>query len=664
MKSFCILIFIIVFVLKLVIAQDVDIPANLLPPPKTTPKPEIDTEYDDETSTDLNTFPDSDNLIKNDTEVIETTTIENNDDTEKGSWNNKKNPPISDNLVDAPLYTYPQINPPSFISPCNNINTQLPVIVPPIYNPITDEPELEELKSCPIGFVLNNSQCVPQYSITCPSGYTWKDDRCVLSQIVCPVNFDYDGTKCIERKICPPNHIWKDEKCQMPEPTCPTGFRWNGEKCVVTTIQCQPGSVLINNECVIESVTCPPGYNLINGQCIEPPKICPPGYEFQSSGFCTQINKKCPNGSVLINGHCQKIEVICPPGTQKIGDQCYQIQTLPPPIITTTIMPTLSPYPPITVTQQPPSSTEQSPTTVEPPILNQICPDSFIFYNGQCYRCPEGFSLCNGMCLRNIAQCGPSYPQPIPIPSPNYPHFPNYPNFPPNINVNINFTNPFPPPSSPWKEKPYTIINNIEPINNTIHNINNITHPVTLNNVNENNIYVYTDTQCADGSIRTTIIKNNETIIGCTDVENKHNDEETVSKSPHMPENDNDNDEEKCCEVVTPRQCKKRFTDQWICTHRRYKYCGKFCIADRLYLKPPATTWKNSILTIQPSPNPSWLTPCYGKDCPPVDCTGCTNGSFNCSPQCYTYPCASSTCTFVDQEDFCGNVNGGEMCSK
>jgi hypothetical protein len=236
-------------------------------------------------------------------------------------------------------------------------------------------------------------------------------------------------------------------------------------------------------------------------------------------------------------------------------------------------------------------------------------------------------------------------------------------NYPPlNINVNINFSRPI-YEERPQRE-PVNIINNIEPINNTIINNNNVTHPVTLNNVNENNIYIYTEVQCDDGSIRTTIVKNNETFTSCVNVRkdsNGNSREKIEATTVRRDDVSNEDDEGRCCEIVTPRQCKKRGADEWICSHRRYKYCGKFCIADRLYMRPPTTSFNNQVLTMAPAPQNHWMKPCYGRGCPPVDCSGCMNGSFNCSPQCYTYPCPGHQCTYIDADDFCENV-GGSMC--
>lgn len=35
------------------------------------------------------------------------------------------------------------------------------------------------------------------------------------------------------------------------------------------------------------------------------------------------------------------------------------------------------------------------------------------------------------------------------------------------------------------------------------------------------------------------------------------------------------------------------------------------------------------------------------------DCSGCMDGSFRCSRECFLYDCEPSNCLFVDEEKFC-----------
>ncbi|CAG9804339.1 unnamed protein product [Chironomus riparius] len=655
-------ILIILVSFKCMLAQDVKVPEDLLKPKTTT------LGYEHETIQ----FTD----IEINTEITTTTTNDFVEDTTIGSLDHNPNNPKSDKLTDnkLPLYVYPQYPNlyPNYLQNlqyetpnCNQNPPSYPVVIPPIYDSKTVEPDIEENIECPIDFIKSESTCIPLHSNNCPFNYIWKNDRCVLSQTVCPLNFEYDGTSCVERQVCPPNHAWKNGKCVLPEPTCPIGWQWNGNTCEIINIQCQPGFILKGKECVLEKITCPNGFNLVNEQCVTPPPVCMPGYELQETGFCLQINKKCPPGTVMINEKCQETTVSCLPGYEKIGNQCYkilEIPTIPPPSleIATTTKRAIITHPIDTPSEL---TTESIIPDIPPPPLTKICPDDFIFHNSQCYRCPSGYSLCNGMCLRNVAPCRPNYST-IPMPMP--PNF--YPNIQiPNINIHLNIPSHDIPKLSPRRsdKEPINVINHIEPINNTIYNINNITHPVTLNNVNENNIFVYTDTQCADGKIRTTIIKNNQTIMGCNDSDSslklENSPEKTTTEESDVREEEITKSQ-KCCEVVTPRRCKKRFTNQWMCTHRRYKHCGEICIANRLYIKPPATVWSNQILTIAPSPIQTYIKPCFGHDCPSVDCTGCIDGSFNCSPQCYTYPCYGDGCTYIDQNQFCENYSDKEFC--
>lgn len=615
MKTLCL---VFVLFIAVVSSQDVKVPENLLDETtraavENTTLAEIknapeDTEYEDET-TPL-TLPD--------------------DGTQDGSE------PAPDSLTATrdPFCDQPPVPHPT--------RPQPPILIPPIVNSTIDPFEREEIILCPVGFIQNGSVCVASYSNDCPEGYTWKSDRCVLSRTICPLNFEWNGRSCVEQQICPHNHVWKDGRCVQPEPECPDGWYWNGDRCEVEKIECQSGSVLRGNECVIESFACPSGFDKVGDDCVKPQPVCPPGYELKSSGFCSQVNIFCPPGSVLVNGECRRTVISCPPGTNQVGDQCFKIPDpiTPPPFICPsgyykvggrcypipqTITTTEPMYWTEAITSEPPRldpdsqvtsrpPTTARPTTVRPtqrptyPPNNRpvrpVCPEGFSLYNDLCYRCPPDFDFCNMQCLRKTHSCS-SYPQ--------YPRE-ELQDLPRNININIITREPGPR----YAPGPgYNIFNNIEPVNNTIVNINNITHPVTLNNVNENNIYIYTDTQCPDGSIRTVIVKNNETINGCVDIDDEQLEKQT-NGTDREPESAENKEPEKCCEIVTPRQCKKRDENQWICTHRRYKYCGKFCIADRLYLKPPSTSYDNKILTIVPSQNGTPVRPCFGRHCPPV----------------------------------------------
>lgn len=37
------------------------------------------------------------------------------------------------------------------------------------------------------------------------------------------------------------------------------------------------------------------------------------------------------------------------------------------------------------------------------------------------------------------------------------------------------------------------------------------------------------------------------------------------------------------------------------------------------------------------------------------DCSGCLNGSYACSSECFAYNCNNSDCEFIDEDLVCGN---------
>lgn len=398
---------------------------------------------------------------------------------------------------------------------------------------------------------------------------------------------------------------------------------------------------------------CPPGYNYDGSECKKPQVYCPEGYELLESGFCSRIETKCPQNTILYNGQCIPTIVNCPEGSYPHNNQCYRNPNYyPQPQPLPTSDPIYYPQPPINVQPMPPFD------------YPGICPAGFQYHNRRCYRCPQGYTFCNNQCVRGNYNCynGGS-------PSNNDRH----------ITINIipkNNGNSSPGPIAPQQPN-YNIVNHFEPINNTVSNVNNITNPVSLNNINTNNVFVYTETQCNDGSIRTTIVKNNETVSGCVDLNPS-----THKNGLELSESEEDSDgSKKCCEIVTPKQC-RQVSDKWICAHKKYRYCGHFCIAPKMYLKTTAPSYQEHVLTMPPPKNP--VQPCMGRFCPAVskyliessdnleiiifsssDCNGCIGGSYNCSPECYSSPCEgeSNGCNYLNQQDFCSTV-GGQGCNE
>lgn len=43
-----------------------------------------------------------------------------------------------------------------------------------------------------------------------------------------------------------------------------------------------------------------------------------------------------------------------------------------------------------------------------------------------------------------------------------------------------------------------------------------------------------------------------------------------------------------------------------------------------------------------------------------TDCSGCINGSYGCSSECFAYQCNSSNCDFIDEDQLCENNNADD----
>lgn len=313
------------------------------------------------------------------------------------------------------------------------------------------------------------------------------------------------------------------------------------------------------------------------------------------SGFCSRIETKCPPNTILYNGQCIQTTLNCPEGSYPHNNQCYRHQTsFPVPLPS-------PPYYPQPMPQPLPLPIQPLPQPMPPTNYPSICPDGFQYLNGRCYRCPQGYTFCNNQCVRRSSACS-SY-NPGSSSSNNDRHITI--NIIPKTNNNPSIVQQAPP------QKSYNIVNNIEPINNTVINVNNITNPVHLNNINTNNIFVYTETECRDGSIRTVMVKNNETINGCVDMEQTNTNDQGTNEN----EADDSEGSRKCCEIITPKQCRQN-SNKWICASKKYRYCGNFCIAPKMYLRTTVPSYQQQVLTMPP---PQYqVQSCMGRYCPAV----------------------------------------------
>lgn len=299
------------------------------------------------------------------------------------------------------------------------------------------------------------------------------------------------------------------------------------------------------------------------------------------------------------------------------------------------------------------------------PYTSTGCPNGLGYFNGQCSRCPLGYNLINGQCQTSNVYCPEGYIYTAQgycvLPGANYlPDLQtetNEPQLPPEIptielqtttesveieqttmnNIDVEVV-PIPLELPVVQIKPKTITRPKVIVKQGTHqkvnNYNIVDSPtnVTSGNVNHVNVYVN-----ANGKGCTTITRNNVTeTIGCS------------REDPPVNTNGNEN-KEKCCQVVTPRQC-NRVNETWQCKHRRYDRCGPFCTASVMYLRPRK---------VNHQPQVPFLPPIRPQDRPcnaQLGCADCSNGGFLCSSEC-------GSCDYLDQQEFCQSY-GGTGCSQ
>lgn len=111
-----------------------------------------------------------------------------------------------------------------------------------------------------------------------------------------------------------------------------------------------------------------------------------------------------------------------------------------------------------------------------------------------------------------------------------------------------------------------------------LHTTNTIHVPVNINNVNNQTVTIHTAsvTGGGGGSKHDTNVGQNTTV--------------TVQ------------DNEKCCEVVSPRICRRRSNKNWGCFHRRTQQCGNCCTAPQIYIRPHQPIYKTRVVVMPPPP--------------------------------------------------------------
>lgn len=526
---------------------------------------------------------------------------------------------------------------------------------PPRTQMIGDECVSIEL-ICPKGYALIDSVCVEQI--------TSANDTTSFITPNCTTGYQLVGCECLKINetsippvpICPPNYVFKDGLCYYEQdnrpPICPINYEIRNGKCVPirpdTTEKCPPGQKLIDGVCVLESLptipsNCSDGHILIQGVCVPLPKcphidcqvnytstcICPNGYALNNGvciltghgstvcpsgyqlidGTCIHTTQPsnpgfnvCPPDTQLINGICVNYTSVCPSGYQKINGNCVPLEN-----------PTVNPCPTgyqwyngtcvLIDTGNNNCSPgyqwiEENCIPIEPEHPDfKPCPPGFQWSNGFCVNienpgykiCPPDYYWINGTCVNStslvpskterpdeneipiippvVQPCDPNNQNPIckPCPSNNPPCQPCSTN---------NEPNPIAPPKSPsgCPECPLVTRYITKDGHISITNIVNVAHhhqrPVKQNEVH-----------------------------GPQDTDENIDDYDSSNQNA----TDDGETSKKCCEIITPRQC-KRNGDEWTCFHKKYQRCGDICTQPKIYLKPKMIHYQPPILIMPPPP--------------------------------------------------------------
>lgn len=512
----------------------------------------------------------------------------------------------------------------------------------------TNETESFITANCTTGYQLVGCECVKINETTvhppapiCPPNYVYKDGLCHYERDhyppVCPTNFEIKDGKCVPLQ---PDSTENSEtnctNCKTNHTStcaCPDGYTLSNGLCILTAETskvCPVGYELINGNCILkESSVCLPGYHFANGSCLFLPceSVCPPSTQLVNgicvittdvgSGNCPPGYRKtewyencvpsenpednpCPTGYQWIKGICVNTHPgpenpcynTCPQGFNWINGTCVNI-TVVTPIDPDTGNPAVIPV-------VPPINQPCNPN--DPNIKCQPCP------NTPCQPCPTGNTPCElcpntpcQPCPTNSVPCQPCPKTPCqPCPTNNVPCQPCQ-NTP---------CQPCPTNNAPCQPCPNTPC---QPCNNPPCNLpqpcptNDQINPVPPNAGGCTNCPQTTHYITKDGHISITNIVN---------VAHHHQNRPGQQTLIHVPANIDDSfdydtneqnttdigaEAEKCCEVITPRQC-KRNGDQWTCYHKKYNRCGDICTEPKIYLKPKMIHYQPPILIMPPPP--------------------------------------------------------------
>lgn len=486
------------------------------------------------------------------------------------------------------------------------------------------------------------------YADLCPTGYAYaaNEQRCLLesSSSLCPTGFTLQNNQCIRYKCPPPPVI----TVNVVSPICPADYELRNSTCHKLSIWpaippplTEPSTTENITVLPIVPIRCGPNYVAFNEtNCVRDESAtpyCSAGFVYSSdSGECVRSTDEnastnssrleCGHGFVELNGICVSVD-----------------ETNPDKNATTNNNPCLPGY---TFHLNNGSCLIITTNEVDEPNLNNgnvttpICLPGYHSVNGHCQwrcdefstncekeeeitihpTCPFGYTLiANGKCEKIQPQCPDNY---IFVGHVCYPKH--------VVETTSTPANTTPPPPPPLPTETLTEhANNLTSttstttfrcssnsssgttnescqIINTIHNNNTIYQPTNVVTTNENNVIV---NLWRNGRLHS-ITRNNETVFmngGGNDTVIKEEEPTTkiaTSKTELEVGVEEDVDEvERCCNVVSPRQCKRNETTaEWHCYHRRYHRCGSFCTQATVQLAPRQSLYREPILMMPPPP--------------------------------------------------------------
>lgn len=332
---------------------------------------------------------------------------------------------------------------------------------------------------------------------------------------------------------------------------------------------------------------------------IKPTLVCLPGMEFQDNtcyqGSAEQYThvplETCPGGFALSGpGKCSRVTEttdvaapmypICPPGAYFNGQQC--IGSIPPPPSNCPLQCTSTIPMPCGYQQSTCGSACATMTPCATGTVGVGVPSTPISLP----QCLPGFAQVNGICKRMDVYVDTVLPSLICRPG-----FAQFGNMCVKQNVWEYTAAPFlscPTDyelSNGWCEK--ITVNK---------KTSKITDPPSLTDRDNHHIFVHSQIHAP---VNINNVNNQSSVVNLSSASDLKS-AAAASTNAMQPEEA----KSKCCEVVSPRICRRSRNNNWGCFHRRTQQCSSQCTANQIYLRPQQPIFRPYIIVMPPPPMP------------------------------------------------------------